>query len=115
MSTLPSFKGVFVNLTPHPINVVGDDGRIVRTIPPSGQALRLSESVAPIGDIEGIPLVWKTLDRAAELPQRMSGVYYIVSLAAAQVARRPDFLVPDDLVRDDEGKVIGCRRFATIW
>ena len=101
-----------VNLTPHPIIVVSD--REVRKFEPSGQVLRLAETVENVGELEGIPLVRKTLRLEGELPPRQDGVYYVVSLAVAQVVGRPDFLVPDDLVRDEEGRVIGCRRFAII-
>jgi len=101
-----------VNLTPHPVVVVSD--REVRRLEPSGQVLRLAETVENVGELDGIPLVRKTLRLEGELPPRQDGVYYVVSLAVAQMAGRPDFLVPDDLVRDEEGRVIGCRRFAII-
>jgi len=48
------------------------------------------------------------------LPDPPEGVYYIVSLAVAQAARRPDLLVPDDMVRDEQGRILGCRRFAVV-
>lgn len=103
-----------INLTPHPVTVVGDNGEVVMTIPASGQVLRLPEVTVPAGEIQGVPLVRKVLDPAAELPPHQEGTYYIVSLPVAQVARREDFLVPDDLVRDDQGRVLGCRRFAVV-
>lgn len=103
-----------VNLTPHPVTVVGTDEIVMLTIPPSGQVLRLPEITSPAGNVEGVPLVRKSLDPAAELPPREEGVYYIVSLPVAQAVRREDFLVPDDVVRDEEGRVVGCRRFAVM-
>jgi hypothetical protein len=102
-----------VNLTPHPVTVIRD-GTIVMTVPPSGQVLRLPEMTEYHGKVVGVEVVVKALDPRAELPPRERGTYYIVSLPVAQAARRPDFLVPDDLVRDEEGRVIGCRRFAVI-
>lgn len=102
-----------VNLTPHPVVVVGANG-VVLTVPPSGTVLRLPEITVPAGKIQGVPVVRKTLDPAAELPPREEGTFYIVSLPVAQAARREDFLVPDDLVRDQEGRILGCRRFAVI-
>lgn len=105
---------MIVNLTPHSVVALRDDGTVALIVPPSGQVLRLPEVTAPAGEVEGVPVVRKTLDPAAELPPRVEGTYYIVSLAVAQVARREDFLVPDDLVRDEKGQVIGCRRFAVV-
>lgn len=103
-----------VNLTPHPVTVVGQDGGTILTVQPSGQVLRLPEVTTPAGEIQGVPLVRKALDPAAELPPRQKGTYYIVSLPVAQAARREDFIIPDDLVRDEQGRVIGCRRFAVV-
>lgn len=105
-----------VNLTPlpHPVVVVGANGVVVLTAPPSGTILRLSEITVPVGEIQGVPVVRKTLDPAAGLPPREEGTFYIVSLPVAQATRREDFLVPDDLVRDQEGRVLGCRRFAIV-
>jgi len=104
--------GKLINLTPHPIVVVGEEGE--RIIPPSGMVLRLPERVEPAGEVEGIPVVRKALDGASALPAMEEGVFYVVSLAVAQAARRPDFLVPDDFIRDGEGRIVGCRRLAVL-
>jgi hypothetical protein len=103
-----------INLTPHAVVVVGENGEVIMTIPASGQILRLPEVTTPVGEIEGVPLVRKNLDPNADLPPHQEGVYYIVSLPVAQVARREDFLVPDELVRNEQGRVIGCHRFAVV-
>lgn len=104
-----------INLTPHPVVVVGaNNNEVVLTVPPSGTVLRLPEVIAPAGEIQGVPIVRKVLDPAAQLPPREEGTFYIVSLPVAQAARRDDFLVPDDLVRDEKGQVIGCRRFGVV-
>ena len=101
-----------VNLTPHPVVVLRDGERI--EFPPSGQVARLGEEIVSTGmTIEGVPVVEKRLS-GLDLPPVQPGVFYIVSLAVAQVARREDLLVPDDLVRDERGQVIGCRRLARI-
>lgn len=103
-----------INLTPHPVNVVGEGGEVVATFPPSGQVLRLPEVTEAAGAVCGVPLVIKRLDAAASLPSAREGTFFIVSLPVAQAVRRPDFLVPDDLVRDEVGRVVGCRRFAVV-
>jgi len=47
------------------------------------------------------------------LPEPETGVYYIVSRLVKQaVPDRTDCLVPDDMIRDEEGKILGCTGFA---
>ena len=103
-----------INTTPHPVHILDRDGELVLTIPAAPQPLRLEEQVEPWGDLAGIPLVRKSLAASAIFGEPREGVFYIVPLAMAQVYRRPDLLVPDDLVRDEQGRVIGCRRFAVV-
>lgn len=108
-----------VNLTPHPVHLLDNGGAVVREFAPSGVVLRVPEVVEPAGELvvngAAVPVVRKRLAWGqCELPQPEDGVFYIVSLPAAQAARRKDFLVPDDLVRDEKGRVLGCRRFAVV-
>ncbi len=121
-----------INLTPHAVNIVGKDGSI-KTFEPSGYVLRLQEVVEEISPIDAIPRVKKRLEGVdAEslnffLENVLDGLglleavkngditpYFVVSLAVAQAARGFGFLVPDDLVRDEEGKILGARRLAYI-
>lgn len=105
-----------INLTPHPIRLLDADGNLVREIPPSGKVLRLAEQVEPVGTLDGVPVVSKQflIPNGGRLPPLRSGTFYIVSLPVAQLLRLHEFLVPDDLVRDEHGNVIGCRRLATL-
>jgi len=107
-------KARIINLTPHPVTVVSQDGGTAHVFMPSGTVPRCREDVVIIGDLDGIPLVRKSLGQVENLPDPQEGVYYIVSLAVAQAARRPDLLVPDDMVRDEQGRILGCRRFAVV-
>ncbi len=106
-----------INLTPHPVNILDDQNNVILSIPSAGE-LRLPEQAVPAGEIEvnglHIPVVLKTISPSASLPPVVEGTFYIVSLPAAQAARRPDFLVPDQLVRDEKGVVVGCRRLARV-
>ena len=102
-----------VNLTPHPVRLIRADGSEL-VIPPSGTVPRLREVVEDTGmRIDGIPVVRKGFGEIENLPEPQEGVFYIVSALVAQAARdRDDLLIPDDLVRDEEGKIIGARRLA---
>jgi len=104
-----------INLTPHPVKIVDVEGNVVREILPESTPLRLVEEVVLIGEIGGIPFVRKSLKTETEqLLPHLNGTYYIVSLPVAQAMKRTDLLVPDDLVRDKSGQVVGARRLATL-
>lgn len=108
-----------VNLTPHSITVVGDSGETILTIPPAGVVARCSvkkERVATIGiNNFNIPVSWVTFGEVVDLPEPQDGTIYIVSRAVAEARRdRDDLLVPDDLVRDEEGRIVGCRGFSVV-
>lgn len=49
-----------------------------------------------------------TIDPA--LPDPVPGTVHIVArVVAAQAPERDDLVWPDDLIRDDQGRVVGCR------
>ena len=109
-----------VNLTPHAVTVLADDGGIIATFQPSGTVLRLdTQEVSGVHgfdnalDSAGIPnetIVWGSL---GEQPERRPNVRYIVSLPCLLAQPRIDYLVPFDEVRDDTGRIIGCRLLAS--
>lgn len=107
-------RGVkLVNLTPHPVRVFLDGGK-VETLPPSGDVLRVEEEVLETVDVGGgIVIVTKrTSGRLSLDPPQKKGVVYVVSFPVVAACGRDDFIIPDDLIRDEEGIVMGCRRFA---
>jgi hypothetical protein len=100
---------MIINLTPHAINILGTvNGDI--TIPPSGRVARVSAETEHAGVIGGLPIVRTTYGQATDLPAAESGTWYIVSsIVRAAYPARGDLLTPAELVRDDDGRVIGCR------
>ena len=104
-----------VNLTPHKVVLFTPEGNQVE-IPPEGTTPRVRMEVREAGEVLGIPVVETYAAGVEGLPEPRPGVLYIVSRAVAQAAPdRDDLTVPDDLVRDEEGRVIGARRLARIW
>ena len=104
-----------VNLTPHEITVYDVAGEsILQVIPSSGMA-RAAQTREPLDSINGIP-VSKTGYGAVEgLPDQRDGVVYIVSVLTAQAASdRTDLYITDELVRDDTGRILGCKALAQI-
>lgn len=114
------------NLTPHPVTI----GEV--TIPPSGTIARATEESTPAEPLRVLrqetgpdahPAILEmvtvrtTTTRhtgLVDLPDPHPGVYLIVSLVTAQVARdlgrwTGDLLTPGQQVRDGAGRVIGCR------
>ena len=95
-----------VNLKPHTIKIINSE---IREIPSSG-TVRISEVSVPVGEIDGILLVKKTYGRAEGLPEPQPDTIYIVSaMVRAAYPERTDLASPGDLVRNEQGNVIGCR------
>ena len=100
-----------VNLTPHPINMVRD-GKIIATFAPEG-VVRVSTASKVVGDVMGFPLCSTTFGEVVGLPEPCEGTTYVVSrLVKSAVPNRADCVVPDALVRDTHGSIIGCAGFS---
>ena len=101
-----------VNLTPHEVRVIGWGDDIV--YPASGKLARLATITLGTHRYEGVeaPVELVEFHHLTEDPPKVEGTWYIVSLPVALVAPRADFLVPYDEVRDDNGRIIGCRLLA---
>lgn len=108
-----------VNLTPHVVNVVDESGNLIDYIPCSGMIARASmrrETVDYI-KVEGVdvPINQTRIGKVYDLPDPKPGTIYIVSLLTAQNCRdRDDLYVVDDTIRDDDGRIVGCRALARI-
>ncbi len=109
-----------INLTPHKVTVLDKDGNILMEIETSGYVPRIGirrETILSLSETIGVP-VWKSVpDECNGLPieyrYEQAGTYLIVSrVVKAQFPDRKDLLVPDELVRDDDGRVIGCLGFS---
>lgn len=103
---------MIVNLTPHTINVLGDNPQ---NFPPSGTVARCAVTRQQVGTVDGVPLNRTVYGDVTGLPAPQPGTYYIVSALVAQaVPDRTDVLITDDAVRDDQGRIVGCRALATM-
>lgn len=108
-------KVKFVNLTPHSIIFVDDAGNTVLTVEPSGQVARCSVTREQVDTIAGIPVNKTRFGKAENLPEPQEGTIYIVSALTAQaVPERKDVFITDDAVRDEQGRIIGCRALSHI-
>lgn len=101
---------MFINLTPHDINVIEHDGPNIFTIPASGQVARVSSTRTHLYTIAGIAIDRVEYGVVEGLPDPEPGVNLIVSgMVAVRCPERDDLLVPGELVRDQQGRVIGCK------
>lgn len=100
-----------LNFTPHTLNVVCGDGS-VKTFPSVGVA-RVSTSTKTLDPVCGFDVVATTFSDVTGLPSPKDGMYHVVSrLVLSACPGRTDLLCPGELVRDDNGVVIGCKGFS---
>ena len=102
---------MFVNLTPHVINVVVSDGE-TRSIAPSGAIARCAQKSVAVGLRDGIPQFRTSFGAVEGLPPEDSSgetMYVVSALVRSACPERIDVASPGDLVRDLSGSVIGCR------
>ncbi len=99
------------NYTPHEVIVLLENGSEVK-FPSVGIARVASKEEFVEGDL-GLPETVTTYGQVEGLPAPEAGVVYIVSrLVLAQCADRTDLRVPGLQVRDQDGRVIGCKSLA---
>ena len=98
----------FVNLTPHTLNIIEEDGSVY-TLPASGQIARVEVERTVAYIMDGIEIFETVYGQVTGLPERQPDTAYIVSALVAQAAKRSDVYSPGELVRNGDGQVIGCR------
>ena len=99
---------MFINLTPHALNVRKADGTFLE-LPPSGMVARRSVERVVVGEIDGITVYATKFGELEGLPEPAEGTIYIVSALAAQACvDRTDVLVPGEAIRDKAGRIVGC-------
>ena len=108
-----------VNLTPHEINIIARDGSAV-SIPLTAPATRCEESRSEFGTMtdevgHSIRIIELRRGQVYDLPPVTLGVRYIVSAVVALAQPdRTDLLVVDEIVRNGDGRVVGCRALAYL-
>lgn len=105
----------FVNLTPHSVSFVGADNEVVRTVEPSGSLARVSAKTVVIGECDGLPITTTEFGEVEGLPEPCDDTIYIVSSLVAQRCRdRHDVFIPNESIRDSNGRIIGCKSLGRI-
>jgi hypothetical protein len=97
------------NFTPHPISICNNAGEVVRVFQPEG-LVRLRAVTVPAGEIDGILVTRTEFGEPEGLPDFKEGTFYIVSqLVKSALPSRSDLLVPAEVVRDENGNIVGCK------
>ena len=111
-SPIQKMEGEIINLTPHDVNLIGKDDKEIATFPSRG-VVRCSTNRRMVGMLNGISINKTLFGEVTGLPDEKEGTYYIVSaLVANACPNRHDLLLTDDAVRDDQGRIIGCKALA---
>lgn len=105
-----------INLTPHKINIVDEEGNVVKIFESSGVA-RAAQKDVEIGTLEGIQIIETDFGKPIGLPEYNQGTYYIVSALTAKAAslsgrNTRDLLLTGKTVRNSDGQIIGCQALA---
>ena len=100
---------MIINLTPHDIFILNGEDRLVKVFASKG-VVRLSQNTEVCEPIEGVRTTRTAFGEVMGLPQYKEGIYYIVSRLVKQARpKRPDLLVPNEIVRGSHGQIIGCK------
>lgn len=101
-----------INMTPHTITIVNEEGSLLMQIPSSGVA-RVSSVETIVSTELGFPETETTFGEVEGLPPQEEGTIVIVSrLVMSRCPERADLRVPGLQVRNAEGQVIGCKSLA---
>ena len=99
-----------INKTPHPVNMLDAENRIIKIFPKSTGMIRVPETQETIGELQGIPITSTKWGQTTDVPEPMKGIFYIVSqLVRTAYPYRTDLLVPKQVVRDSDSNILGCK------
>jgi len=102
------------NCTPHPVTILDKVSREVIKSFPKGELIpRLKQGTHSVDTINSIEITETTFGKVEDLPEVKKDTYYIVSRLVLSVCKdRKDLLVPNEMIRTDDGIVIGCASLA---
>lgn len=103
-----------INMLPHDVVVYGDLDQVVATFPGAGDgSARISLDIIDEEYLCGVPVRTREVAGYINLPEPQYNTFYIVSGLFARFGPtdRDDLLIVSGQVRDDFGRVIGCRGF----
>jgi hypothetical protein len=106
-----------VNLTPHDITIMNEEGETVRVVLASGNVARLDSDKEIVNRRDGIdfyhtsygiPVCLNSSGKSVQFPEQKRNTIYVVSGLFRSGYSRPDLWQPGELLRDEEGRPTGC-------
>lgn len=104
-----------INLTPHDVNVINQEGVLVR-IPTSGEVARCSYMEDVVDVVDNIRISKMVYKDITGLPEPRWNTYYLVSKMVASAAPpiRNDLVVPGARMVDTYNKLIGSKGLMVV-
>ena len=100
-----------INCTPHDVNVLAFGES--QTFPKCEVPPRLTQKTERVDVIMGIVISETSFGEVKDLPKETEGIKLIVSrMVLAACPTRTDLLVPNELIRDENGQIRGCKSLA---
>lgn len=100
---------MIINKTPHPVIILDDNMDVIARFE-STEPIRLKAETQLMGQLYGIPITKTDFGIAENMPELERGTYYIVSqIVKSAYHNRKDLLTPNEVVRDADGNIIGCK------
>jgi len=116
------------NMTPHVISIIVDG---VKVDFPSEGVIRAAQRDVKVDEVVTdlkigeagsagftIPVFSSTFGAPEGVPEKLDGIYIVSSLAFQSLKAAgydmSHFVVPSGTIRDESGKIIGCKGFARI-
>ena len=102
-----------INCTPHPIQLLDENNNLVLTLPKGEVIPRLNQSTKKVSEINGIAITETVFGEIQDIPEEKADTILIVSrLVLSACKDRNDLVVPNELVRNSEGNIVGCKSLA---
>lgn len=107
-----------INKTPHTINLMDENLNEILNLPSEGEARATTKNVRT-GEVNGTPIFAVEYGEPTGLPEPIENTFYVVSRITAESAKAygrttEDLLLTNDLVRDEQGRIVGCKSFAQL-
>ena len=105
-----------INLTPHSVMLKYADNDGLHTIEPSGTIARCVATTEVVGLINGLFNETRTVyGSVTDLPEPQPNTLYIVSsLVALALPKRHDLRIPNESIRDEAGRIVGCKSLGRV-
>lgn len=102
-------KITFKNLTPHVVNILNQEKKLILSVPPEPTPARAKQTNHILNHVFGFPLMFTQYGATENLPAEIPNTILIVS-ALVRMANpgRLDLASPGELVRDAAGNPEGC-------